>query len=631
MAKKNEHSMSNGSDRFLEMLRSKKVLVADGAMATALYEKGFYINRSFEELSLTESSSVKKVHRGFKNAGAQILHTNTFSCSKPKLLKYGLQDQQKQIVEQSVALAKEVAGETGVFVFGLLGPLGVILEPLGPTSFKEAEKLFQDMVTVMEKSGVDGFSICGLHDLSEIKCAVNAIKNISAKPVCVNVGLQENLRTSFGHTLSDFVDLCESLKVDVLGVCGEIGPSPMLTALESLKKLTRKPLMALPNAGLPQYVNDQYIYLCNPDYMGKFAKRFVDAGAQIVGGNSGVGDLHIQAVANSIKRSQHQSIEVKDHHLPEKIDPIKEAPMTESVLKTRSKLGLALATGKKVFSIELMPPALHEMHKFEDGCKLLKKAKIDFVNIPDGARAMSRVSSLHLATVVRDRYGIEPIPHFTCRDRNLIGLQSDLLGAHVSGTRNVLLVTGDPPKLGNNPGATAVFDVDAIGLTHIVARMNKGLDIGGARTNAKTDFVVGVALNPTATNQDLELSRYRYKLEAGCDFAMTQPIYSFESFERFMDKLGKQKSTIPVVMGVWPLVSLRNAEFLKFEVPGVFVPDDVLKQMAKAGDNKEDAAKRGIEIAVKIMERAKKHVAGFQVSAPFQRAAVAIETIQAIR
>lgn len=610
-----------------DALRKKEVLIADGAMATTLYERGFYINRSFEELNLTEPQAVREAVMGFKRSGTQIFHTNTFSATRPKLTEYGLQDQLATIVSKAAQIAIEVARDEG-YVLGLLGPLGVLVEPLGPTSLAEAEAMFAEIVAPLEQAGVHGFSINALHDFNEIECAIRAVRKISTKPVFVNIGLHENLKTSYGHSLQELALLAEKHNLDVIGICGEIGPSTMLTALEQLRGLTHRPIMVLPNAGLPRYVNDQYIYLCNPDYLGKFGKRFVQAGAKIIGGHSGVYEAHIKAIANSVRMTQHTQTDLSSTaHLPLSIQPAIDKPVEPKPLVARSKLGEALARGEKVVSVELVPPTLTDFAKFEARCKELEAGGVQFVNIPDGARAMARISSLHLASHVQKKYKLEAIPHFTCRDRNLIGLQSDLLGSHIGGIRNILLVTGDPPKLGNNPGASAVYDVDAIGLTHIVSRMNQGLDIGGSSTKHSSEFVIGVALNPTAKNAELEIQRFKYKIDAGCDYAITQPIYSVEAYKRFVESAGSPKT--PIIMGIWPLISLRNAEFLKYEVPGVDVPDWIIEEMQKAGDSKEEALKRGIDIAIRTMHEAKSLVAGFQVSAPFNRAEVAIQVINA--
>ncbi len=601
-----------------EVLKSKPILVMDGAMATALYDKGFYINRSFEELSVTDPSAIRDVALSFKKAGAHILHTNTFGATIPKLTTYGLQDQIEIILEKSVEVAKSVSNGQG-YVLGLMGPLGVQIEPLGPTSVAEATAFFKKNIDIFVKNDVDGIAINGLHDLNELRSALTAIEGIDL-PVFVGLGVQENMRTSFGHTIDEFVRLCEEHNVTCVGICGEVGPSGMLTAIEHLRPLTKKPIYALPNAGLPRFVNDQYIYLCSPDYIGKFAKRFVQAGANMVGGHCGVYDQHIKAVSNAVKMIQN----VKTEYSANAVVQTGEDQPTEPVAREkRSLLGQRLANKEKVVSVEIVPPFVSGFNRFAEQCAMLQRGGIEFINIPDGARAVARMSSLQLSSYVINKFKLEPIPHLTCRDRNLIGLQADILGSYVNGVRNLLIVTGDPPKLGNTPGATAVYDVDAIGLTHIVSRMNQGLDLGGTSTGERTQFLVGVALNPTTKNRELEIQRFKYKIEAGADYAITQPIYSVEGYKRFFEELGPV--SIPIIMGIWPLVSLRNAEFLKYEVPGVDVPDWVIEEMKKAGDDKEESIKRGVAIAVRTMAEARDMVAGFQISAPFNKVSVALD------
>ena len=608
-----------------DFLKRNEPIICDGGMATSLYDKGFYINRSFEELSLTDPHTVREVTLGFKRSGAQFLTTNTFNALLPKLTQYGLQDKLKDILEAAVKITKEVA-EDEAYVLGAIGPLGLVVEPLGPTSLAEAEKLFAKNVQILDEAGVDGISFLGFHDLSELKTAIIAAKRLSKKPIFAHISIQENMTTSYGHGLSEFVNLVEEFDVEVLGCSGEVGPSGMLTAIQKLRPLTNRPISLLPNAGLPKYVNDQYIYLCNPDYMGKYSKRFIQAGANIVGGNWGVHEAHVRAIANTVGMTQ---VTLSHQQLPSGIQPIVDSPLPTISRQDRSRLGRALADGRRIFSVEITPPKGVDFEKFRLHCEQLQDGGVEFVNIPDGARAVARISSLQLASYVKQHFDLEPIPHFTARDRNLIGIQSDLLGAFVNGVRNLLLVTGDPPKLGNCPGAKAVYDVDSIGLTHIASRINHGLDLGGSRFGKQSKFLIGVALNPTTPYRPLEIQRFKYKVDAGADFVITQPIYDLHSYQDFFEELGQ--SSIPVLMGIWPLVSFRNAEFLKYEVPGVSVPDWVLAEMEKAGDSKEEAVKRGVDIAVRTMREAKDFVAGFQVSAPFNRVEVALEVIHAIR
>lgn len=618
---------SNLSPKLQNLFSTGQAILADGAMATSLYEKGFYINRSFEELNVTDAQAVRDTVKGFARSGAQIFHTNTFNATVPKLTQHGIQDQLSAILTRSAEICREAAGNEAVSL-GLLGPLGVLIEPLGPTSIGEAEEYFAQAIRILDRADIDGFALNAIHDLNEMRAGLEALKKITTKPIFVAMGIHDNLRSSYGHSLRDFVTLAESYNVSAIGLCGEVGPSGMLTALEKLKQLTKKPIYVQPNAGMPRYVNDQYIYLCSPDYFGKYAKRFAQAGAKIIGGHCGVYETHIKAASNALRMIQNGETLSDDSEtaLPTHIQPIQDKAKDPLPLSKRSQLGKDLAEGKKIISVELVPPSLGDLDKFLRKCKELEDAGIRYVNIPDGARAMARISSIQLAAHVKNNFKLEPIPHFTCRDRNLIGLQSDLLGAHIAGVHNILLVTGDPPKLGNNPGATAVYDVDAIGLTHIVTRFNRGLDIGGTQSENLTQFTCAVAVNPTAANRELEIKRFRYKIEAGADFAITQPIYNLETYLKFFDELGD--CPIPVVMGIWPLISLRNAEFLKNEVPGVDVPDWAVEEMRKAGDSKEEALKRGLDIAVKTIREANDLVAGFQVSAPFNRADVAIKAIK---
>lgn len=614
---------------FKDFLKREEPIIADGGMATSLYDRGFYINRSFEELCLDEPQVVQEVSGGFKRAGAQIISTNTFNAIQPKLEKHGIQEKLDDILTASVRIARKAANGDA-YVVGIIGPLGLVLEPLGPTGEDEAFEYFKVNAEIFEREGVDGITLAGFHDLNELNVAVKAVKSVSDRPILAHIGIQENLKTSYGHSLENFVKRMEALEVSVIGLTGEVGPSGMLSALSVLRPLTDLPISLLPNAGMPRYVNDQYIYLCNPDYIGKYAKRLYQAGADIVGGHCGVGDTHIKAVANAARMMG--AGEVSESSITVVRTEVKGADSKEYEclpFEKRSQLSQALSSGERVFSVELVPPRGVDFSKFYENCVQLREGGVRFVNIPDGARAVARTSSLALATYVQKNLGLEPIPHLTTRDRNLIGLQADLLGLHVNDVRNVLVVTGDPPKLGNCPGATAVFDVDAIGLTHILSNMNKGLDLGGGSFGQPSSFVKGVALNPTTTNVDLEIDRFKYKIEAGADFVITQPIYSISAYREFFEKLGDEVQ-IPIIMGIWPLVSLRNAEFLNNEVPGVVVPDWALEQMKKAGSNKEEAVKRGVDIAIRTMEEAKGIVAGFQVSAPFNRVDVALEVIHAL-
>ncbi|MCB9025450.1 MAG: bifunctional homocysteine S-methyltransferase/methylenetetrahydrofolate reductase [Bdellovibrionaceae bacterium] len=614
-----------------EYLKKDSPIVADGGMVTALYDKGFYINRSFEELSVTDPQAVREVTKHYKTAGAKFLKTNTFNAVEPKLVNNGLQGQCENILRAACKVTKEVAGEDA-YVLGAIGPLGVVIEPLGPTSVGEAKDYFKKNIEVFVNEEVDAILFTSFHDLRELETGLMAAKEVDPNfMIFAQISVQESMKTSFGSSMQEFVELTNKYNVDVIGISGEVGPSGSLTATTQLSQLTDKPLYIAPNAGLPRYVNDEYIYMCNPDYMGKYAKRIVQAGAKIIGGHSGVHEPHILAIANALRMTQGVTKSTSKaglkQQLPSSLIKLIDKPQKKVAIRERSSLGKYLADRKKIVSVEVVPPNGVDIDKFLDHCQALEEGGVNFINIPDGARAVARMSSLQLSSYISQKYNLEPIPHFTTRDRNLIGLQSDLLGAYVNGVRNVLIVTGDPPKLGNCPGATAVYDVDAIGLTHIMDRMNQGLDLGGNTFGKPSQFLLGVALNPTASNRELEIQRFKYKIEAGADFAITQPIYSLKSYKEFFEELGEVK--IPIIMGIWPLISLRNAEFLKNEVPGVDVPDWVISEMEKANGDKEEALKRGMDIAMKTIGEAQGLVAGFQVSAPFNKVDVAIDVIKA--
>ncbi|MBT4763005.1 MAG: bifunctional homocysteine S-methyltransferase/methylenetetrahydrofolate reductase [Bdellovibrionaceae bacterium] len=611
--------------------------LTNGGIITALYDKGFYINRSFEELCLTQPEDVKAVYQSYKEAGSEIFFTNTFSANRPKLVEFGLQDRLEKIIRSSVSLLRSFQ-EDDCEVYGLLGPLGVMIEPLGKLSKEKAREYFHEILKLFDEENVDGFCLQGFHDLSELVTALQACAEVNAKKkVTVLFSVQENMRSSFGHSLEELLEhAVEFAQVDTVGICGEVGPSGALTALEIMRPLTTLNIAILPDAGLPRYVNDQYIYMTNPDYMAKFAKRFIQGGADIVGGGAGVHSQHIKAMNNSIRMLNVSEVATTSgdktikHIIPHGvyIEPSSEVKANVP-LKQRNSLGAKLVSGEKIITVEVMPPKGIDFAKFHEHCEELEAAEVDFINIPDGARAIARMSSLQMAAYIKNNFkNLEPIPHVTTRDRNLLGLQGDLLGSHINGVRNLLLVTGDPPKLGNCPGATGVYDVDAIGLTHIASRFNQGLGLGGAPFGNPTDFVIGVALNPTTSNRELEIQRFKYKIEAGARYAITQPIYSVEAYESFMEELGPVN--IPIIMGIWPLVSLRNAEFLRNEVPGVVVPKDVIQKMEQAGDDKLKATQVGMDIAMDVMDKAYNHVAGFQISAPFNKVKLAVDVINGV-
>ncbi|MBL7714970.1 MAG: bifunctional homocysteine S-methyltransferase/methylenetetrahydrofolate reductase [Bdellovibrionales bacterium] len=627
------------------------ILVFDGGMGTELYERGFFINRPFEELNLSSPADVANVHLAYIEAGAQVLTTNTFGASRPQLKEFDIDQKLFEIIQAALKNANHARkGHDKVQVALSMGPLGVLVEPLGPFALSDAKEEFRLIASSACQSGQD-FDLYILEtftQIAELEVAIEGIRKVDpVRPIVASLSVkssQKDLLTEFAKRIGERTD------IQYLGLNCSEGPSDLYVSLKFLKPLTQKPLIIQPNAGTPRHVNGRYFYMSSPDYVAKFAKRFAEAGAAGVGGCCGTRPEHIHAIAHSLKMVDAQiygGIAGMNRTKKQDAGAVKggttpgtseSQPRRSLADRKESKIGQILNAGKKVLSVEVLPPKGTDLVKFFEGIELLQKTGVDLINIPDGARAMTRVNSMHLASLVQSRTkgAMHAIPHFTTRDRNLIALQSDLLGAYVNGVTDVLIVTGDPPKLGNNREATAVYDIDSIGLTYLADCLNRGITPSGESIGRGTSFGIGVATNPTAINLELEHQRYLYKLESGADFAITQPIFDSESFLRWMDRLGDK--AIPHVVGIWPLISLRNAEFMANEVPGLHVPTWVLKEMEKSADAngstdspeaKADAIKRGIDIALKVMEEIRSVASGVCISAPLGRVDIVSKLIGA--
>lgn len=615
----------------LNTMFDTKILVFDGGIGTELYERGFYINRPFEELNVNASQDVIAIHKAYINAGAQVITTNTFSITKPHLKKFDIDNEQAHLIRAAIKNTNEARKGTDVKVAFSMGPLGVLIEPLGPTSLEEVRNEFADCARKASESGpFDIFILETFSNLSELECAVAGIRSVdSQKPIVASVTIDAAGTPEF------FAELAKKFKlggpVQALGLNCSSGPGDMMGSLTRLLAVTDLPVIVQPNAGLPRQINGRYFYMTSPDYLAKYAKRYVEAGASGVGGCCGTGPDHIRAISSAVRMKKVARVEVGKISVALNQngagDLLKNQTRKPLEQRLQSKIGQFLKKGEKIFSIELLPPKGTDLLKFLGQVDLLVKKGIGFVNIPDGARASTRVGSLHLAGLVNRHFEgkISAIPHFTTRDRNLIALQSDLLGAYVSGVTDILLVTGDPPKLGNNKDATAVYDIDSIGLTFLADCLNRGVSPVGELLGQGTEFGIGVASNPTAINLDTEVSRWGYKCESGADYAVTQPIFDAEYFLRWRDSIAKTYR--PHVVGIWPLIGLKNAEFMANEVPGVKVPQWVLEEMSKAGENKSESIKRGIEIAQKVMRGLEKDCEGFCISAPLGKAEVALEVL----
>ncbi len=599
------------------------VVLFDGAMGTMLYKKGAYINQCYEGLNLTAPKMVSDIHEEYIKAGADVIETNTYGANGYKLKGYGLDKKVVEINQAAVSLAQDAAGENH-WVAGSVGPLGAYLKPRGPIAFEEARQLFTEQLKALIEAGVDVIILESFVDTNELKLVVEIIRSLSDLPIIAQGTFNEKNETAIGTTVETFICEIGALDIDVIGFNCSTGPAPMIGLLEKAVTLTNKPLSCIPNAGFPKVVEGRYMYLASSEYMAEYAKRFIQTGARVVGGCCGTGPKHIKAMRSAIRAlfPGKQDSEVGAVCVTEGAgDGQPETPMAD-----KSNFGKKLATGAFVTSIEITPPRSADPAGVLEKCRYLKAHGIDAVNIPDGPRASARLSPQVLAMLVEKEVGIEAVLHYTCRDRNIIGMQSDLLGLHAAGIRNLLIITGDPPKVGDYPEATAVFDVDSIGLTKIVSGLNHGQDVGGNPIPQALSFLKGVGVNPGAINLEQEIERLRQKIEAGAEFAITQPVFDPEIFLRFKEKI--KDMTIPIIAGVWPLMSYKNAEFMNNEVPGATVPEPILERMRQKGSG-PDAQQEGVLIAGEALQLIKAHIAGVQVSAAFGRVDLAVDVMKA--
>lgn len=599
---------------FRELLAEDRVAVFDGAMGTMLYSKGVFINRCYDELNLKEPDLVREVHREYLKAGAEIIETNTFGATRPHLEGFGIGDQVRLINRRAAEIAREAAGDDH-YVAGAIGPLGIRLEPYGPTSEEEAEAFFAEAVAGLVEGGVDLFVLETFSDLREIHQAMKAVRAQSPLPIVAQMTIQDDGKTSYGTDPADAARMLDRWGADVIGLNCSVGPATILEAIEQVAKVTEKKLSAQPNAGMPREFNGRKMYMSSPDYMARYAKRLIQAGVKFIGGCCGTTPEHVRQMADAARAlSPHRagtSLEVIDRELSH----------AESVpLAERSRFGAKLAKGAFVTSVEIVPPKGCDPTAMLEGVRAIRDAGVDAINVPDGPRAQSRMGAMATSQLI-EREGIEAVVHYTCRDRNLLGMQSDLLGAAALGLRNLLLVTGDPPKMGPYPQATAVFDIDSIGLSNMVNRLNHGLDLGGNPIGKPTAFCYGVGVNPAALDLEHEIRRLAWKVEAGAQFAITQPVFDVSQLKDFLERV--EGFHLPIIAGIWPLASYRNAEFMSNEVPGVVIPPAILERM-QAADVRGEATLEGVRIAREMFEEVRPLVAGIQVSAPLGKIPLAL-------
>jgi methionine synthase / methylenetetrahydrofolate reductase(NADPH) len=601
-------------------------------MGTALYGRGVFLNKCFDELNLTQPELVRSVHEEYLQAGAEIIETNTFGANSFRLQRFGLQDQARAINQAGARLAREAVAQLAdkqagsAFVAGSVGPLGIRLEPLGKIALEEARAAFADQIEGLIAGGpgvgVDLLVVETMPAINEAEQAIYAAKEIAPDvPLMAMVTVDEDANCLDGTPADVAAGRLTSAGADAIGVNCSTGPATVLTAIERMRGSTELPLVAMPNAGMPRNVDGRNIYLCSPEYMASFARKFVRAGVQFVGGCCGTTPNHIRAMKSAIRAMDAQQTAAPKQAHATIVTETPPAPLAE-----RSKIGSLVASGEFITLVEIVPPRGIDCTKEIEGARMLATTGIHAINIPDSPRASARMSAQSLCLQIQQQTGIETVLHYTCRDRNLLSIQSDLLGASSLGLRNILCLTGDPPKLGNYPDATAVFDVDAIGLVNVVNRLNHGLDIGGNPIGASTGFTLGVAANPGVPDIDNEVRRFAFKVEAGAEYAITQPVFDLRLLEIFLRRI--EGFRIPVIAGIWPLTSLRNAEFMKNDLR-VCMPDEIMARMA-AAETPEAARAEGIRIAQEMLAAARPMVQGAQVSAPFGRYALAVEIVRQV-
>ncbi|MBI4858859.1 MAG: bifunctional homocysteine S-methyltransferase/methylenetetrahydrofolate reductase [Candidatus Riflebacteria bacterium] len=611
---------------FLEALR-ESVVVADGAMGTMLYSMGIYLNRCYDELNISSLETVREIHAEYLKAGAELLETNTFGANPLKLEPHGLAGRTEEINRRGAQIAKDLAGKDA-WVGGSVGPLGKTLSPIGKISVGEAIDLFRVQIRGLVAGGVDLIVLETMSDVQELAAGVQAVRKECDLPILAMGTFPSEGRTVLGYTPEEVMATLTSLAVAAVGANCSEGPHDMLATVEHLRCASGEmPIAAMPNAGNPRKHDDRFLYMSSPEYLAEYARRFIRAGANSVGGCCGTTPDHIRAIAAMVKslKPTKPSVFVTK--------PLEKAQLVEPLpVEKRSPLGAKLARKsvmghKFVICVEMNPPRGHDASKVLAAADELRFHGVDVVNVPDGPRASARMGALHIASIIQQWVGMETILHYTCRDRNLLGMQADLLGAYALGQRNILAVTGDPPKLGNYPQATAVYDVESIGLVRVLDGLNHGVDLAATPIGKPTGFLIGVGANPSAPDLDRELRRFRYKVEAGANFCMTQPVFDVALLESFLNQISDCR--IPVLVGILPLASYRNAEFLHNEVPGMQIPERIRERLRLAGSD-ERAREVGIEIAQEALRESRAMVQGVYIMPPFGRTDAALKVLESL-
>ena len=598
------------------------IIICDGAMGTYLNQKGVSYDHCFDELNLSQPDLIGEIHREYIDAGAEIIETNTFGANSMRLASHALESQVRNINLKAAKIAREARDISGqdVLIAGSIGPLGKHLEPFGKINAEQAYEIYTEQIEALLEGGIDLFMAETLSNLAEMEIIVKAIKKVSELPIVAQLTYTAEGKTLLGSTPEESIAALAPLGVDVIGANCSVGPQKMLEVIQQFSELGAGFISAQPNAGLPRLYGGRFVYFSSPDYFGEYARKFVDSGVTLVGGCCGTTPDHIKAVAEALK-DVHPIRKEKKATVTVKAKPVREKkPRIDNVSPFLEKF-----KSKFVISVELDPPKGTNPKKLIRVAGELKEAGADAVNIADSPMARVRMSCLALAYLIRQNVDIDIVLHFTTRDRNLMGLQSDLLGANAVGIRDILALTGDPPHVGDYPHATAVYDVDSIGLVSVISKLNSGSDFAGNSIGKPTRLSIGVAANPTSPDIDLELARLDRKIAAGAQYIFTQPMYDIDSINAFLDKIAHY--SLPVMLGILPLVSYKHAEFMHYEVPGIVVPDYIRERMNKAG---ERSAEEGEIISMELIDKIKRSVAGLYLMPSFGKFETSINIIKQI-
>ncbi|MDZ7374726.1 MAG: bifunctional homocysteine S-methyltransferase/methylenetetrahydrofolate reductase [candidate division KSB1 bacterium] len=614
--------MSEGKERvqrWLEALR-ERVIVADGAMGTLLYSRGVALHHCFDALNLWQPDIVRRVHSEYLEAGAEILETNTFGANRFKLGKHGLEDRVREIARAGAQIARQVAGDRA-WVAGSVGPLGKPLAPVGVVTPQEAEEAFRVQIEGLVEGGVDLLILETFGDLRELELAFRAARSVTDLPIIAQITITEEGKTIVGDKPHEVARRLEALGATAVGVNCSVGPQVVFDAVERMAASVDIYVSAMPNAGMPRLVDGRYIYLSSPEYFGEYARRFVEAGANIVGGCCGTTPEHTAAIAKAVEGMRPQR---KRRERTVSVVGSTEAAAEEKVEEKATRFARRL--GKEfLVSVELDPPRGIDPARTLQAAFRLKEAGIDAINIADSPLARPRMSPLALAHLIREHVGIDVILHLSCRDRNLIGLQSELMGAHALGIRMILAVTGDPPVLGDYPSATGVFDIDSIGLVHLISLLNRGMDLTGRPTEQPTAFTVGVGANPAAIDFEREMDRLQQKVERGARFVFTQPVFDLDLLAPFLERA--RPLGVPIFVGILPLRNYKHAEFLHNEIPEIVIPAHLRERMLRAG---ERGPEEGIAIGREILAAVRGQVDGAYLMPPFNRVEMAIGVVEGL-